>query len=102
MEIQLYKYYLDKYITEMRAITDPLERKITEKAISTINTPVYAVIAKINGASDEQVEQIYKAIKTQALHVLYLDKYFESGEEKYKELGDQANNQLDSLLPPHF
>lgn len=98
---QIDRYYeLTRVFQEEAAQFGPEEHKIAQKAISTVNTSLYAAVALDRTDSEEIAHRVHTLVRDETMYILFLDRFYESGDALSKSIADRCRKRVETLLQP--
>lgn len=70
------------------------QRLMAGKVIETINSPLYRAIAYQLTSSLEIAQQIHNQVRDEAMYILFLDRKYESGDNRFQILADECHSRV--------
>jgi hypothetical protein len=92
-----YRRCSERYTDEVKTLPTE-EQGIAHKAIATVNTPLYAVVAKLLANSQQIADRVHTLIRDEAMYVLFLDRSYESDDTESAELARRCSARARSAL----
>jgi hypothetical protein len=96
--IEVYQQICSQILSKIETIPDSRIRDITKKAVFTINTPIYAAIVYTNTQDLEASIKCHDMVSNEAHRILFLDEYYETGEDRFKTQAEKCFRNLVAKL----
>ncbi len=85
--------------TQVRTL--PVEqRDIARKAISTVNTPIYRAFVESKTNEFDKARKVHEQVRDECMYVLFLDKFYESGNPEFQKIADECHVRVQQTLNP--